>query len=76
MSSKLPDDRRAMFTDAYRFYEEHWDMPDTAEAWEEAASQLCPIINRYNKHPLIRNLIMALYDTMDEECKEIRRAIG
>ena len=73
--AKLPDDRRAAFTAAYRFYEQHWDMPDTVEAWTEAASQLGPVSKEHGDTPLIRNLLMACYQTIDDENADARKAL-
>lgn len=73
--AKLPDDRRAAFTAAYRFYEEHWDMPDTVEAWTKAAEEIGTVCAENGNTPLVRNLIMACYQTIDDENAEARKAL-
>ena len=73
--SKLPDDRRSIFADVYGFYERHWDMPDTTEAWTEAAREMGAVSVRHGNSPLAMNLLMAVYDTIDKEFKAVREAL-
>lgn len=74
--SKLPDDRRAVFTDIYGYYERHWDMPDTAEAWKDAAEQMGVISTKHGNTPLVKNLLMACFQTIDDENRVIRKAVN
>ena len=74
--TKLPDERREAFTAAYRFYESHWDMPDTAEAWESCAKEAGAIASGHGNTTLITELIMACYQAIDKENAEARRLIN
>ncbi len=74
--SRLPDDRRSIFTDVYQYYEAHWDMPDTVEAWQEAAEQLGRISQKHGGNVLVNKLLAACYDAMDDERRVVRRMIS
>jgi hypothetical protein len=74
--AKLPDERRAAFTAAYRFYEEHWDMPDTVGAWESCARDAATVAAEHGNTPLISELIMACYQAIDRENAVARRMIN
>lgn len=74
--AKMSEEDRAAFTDAYRYFESHWDMPDTVEAWEQCASEIGPLTEKYADSILISQLLMACYDTIDKRRAEIRRIIN
>ena len=74
--SKLPEDRREIFKEVYNFYEQNWDMPDTDEAWQKLALQLGPLAEKHGNTHLIRNLLMACYETISDEIKDAREAIN
>lgn len=74
--SKLPDDRRSVFADVYGYYERHWDMPDTEEAWTGAAEQMGAISTKHGNSPLVMNLLMACFQTIDDENRAIRKAVN
>lgn len=73
--SKLPEDRREMFTDAYRYYESHWDMPCTVDAWEKAAKDMCEVARKHDNNGLIARLLLAVYDTISEEHRRMMEQI-
>lgn len=74
--AKLPDDQRAVFTDAYQFYESHWDMPDTTEAWRDVAEQIGSISTKHGNTALVKRLLTACFDTIDDERRAIREMIN
>lgn len=74
--AKLPDDRRAIFADIYKFYEENWDMPDTPEAWEELARKLKPLHDKHHGSNLVKRLMFACYDAINDDYKEVRNALS
>lgn len=74
--AKLPDDRRAAFTAAYRFYEEHWDMPDTVEAWTQCTKDVADVCAENGNTILIKELTMACFNAVDTENAEARRLIN
>ena len=73
--AKLPQEQREIFADVYGFYERHWDMPDTAEAWEACASELGPISTKHGNTPLVQYLLTACYDAIDRDRKIVREAL-
>ena len=73
--SKLPEDKRSAFAAAYRYYEEHWDMPDTDEAWTEAAHQMGMIALEHGNTTLIQELLMACYQTIDLDNDAVRKVL-
>ena len=70
--AKLPEDKRKAFTDAYRFYETNWDMEDTEENWHKCAAELGPVDVANGSSRLIRNLMNALYETINEDIKDAK----
>jgi len=75
MAAITEEDRNA-FTEAYRFYEQHWDMPDTAEEWDECARHVAEIIPKYEDKNLIGELLMACYSAIDRRRAEIRKILN
>lgn len=73
--AKLPEEKRAVFTDAYRFYEEHWDKPDSVEEWEARAKELAELCNKHDCSPLAKNLILGAFGAMEDEARIVREAI-
>lgn len=74
--AKLSEDARDIFADAYRFYESHWDDPDNVDSWVKRAEEIGKIVQKHGGNRLAVNLLMACYQTMDEDTKAIRQAIG
>lgn len=74
--AKLPDDKRAVFTDIYKFYEENWDMPDTVEAWKALAEKMKPLSEKHGGTHLVNNLMLACYQTINDDYKEVRDALS
>lgn len=74
--AKLPDDRRSVFTDVYQYYEAHWDMPDTSEAWKGAAEQVEAISTKHGNSALAKRLLTACFDAIDDERRAIREMIN
>ena len=73
--AKLPEDRRAIFTDVYKFYESHWDMPFTVEAWEQAARDVAELVRKHDSNPLMIKLVFAAYDAISDEQKVMMEVI-
>lgn len=70
--AKLSETERQAFTDAYRFWERHHDMPNTVEAWDGGSDEIKEIISRYEDPELVGNLLSALFLTID---RRIRREL-
>lgn len=65
--SKLPQNLRAMHTDAYAFCERFHTMGNTPEEWEEAANTMSSVAAHHDHHPLAEKLLFAVYDWLDAE---------
>lgn len=74
--AKLPDDRRAAFTAAYRFYERNWDMPDTSEAWQECIKDMRTVCSEHDNSPMIIELTMGCLMAIDRENAIARKVIN
>lgn len=65
--TKLPQNLRAMHTDAYAFCEKYFSMGNTPEEWEETANTMNSVAAHHNFHPLAERLLFAVYDWLDAE---------
>ena len=65
--AKLPQELRAMHTDAYAFCERFYTMGNKPEEWEEAANVMNSVAAHHNHHPLAQKLLFAVYDWLDAE---------
>lgn len=74
--AKLPEEKRNAFSAAYRFYEAHWDMPDTEEAWTECARDMAQIATEHKNTELITEFLMACFQVIDLENRAARRLIN
>lgn len=72
-TTKLSASDRQAFTDAYRFWERHHDMPNTIEAWNRCSDEVKEITAGYDAPELVRNLLSALYLTLDHRHKQERK---
>lgn len=68
-TTKLSASDRQAFTDAYRFWERHHDMPNTVEAWDGGSDEIKEIISRYEDPELVGNLLSALFLTIDRRMR-------
>ena len=73
--SKLPEDRRSVFTDIYKYYEQFWDMPDDVDNWKKCAEGMGAVVSKHSGSVLARHLVLACYSAIEEEYKAVRRAI-
>ena len=73
--SKLPEEKREVFTVAYRYYEEHWDMPNTGEAWTKAVDQMRQIIDKYGYSPLLSGILLACNDEIEKDQRGTRKVV-
>lgn len=65
--SKLPQNLRSMFTDAYAFCEQFHGMGNDPQQWEKAADVMRSVAEHHNDHPLAVNLLYSVYDWLDLE---------
>lgn len=69
MSAKLPEDIRSMYTDAYRLHETFCGMGNTAEEWAACARSTGETCSRHGNHPLMMDLLLAVYMHLERERK-------
>ena len=68
-ATKLSSSDRQAFTDAYRFWERHHDMPNTVEAWDRCSDEVKEITAGYEEPELVGNLLSALFLTLDRRMR-------
>ena len=61
----MTEQERQAFTDAYRYYERHEHIQTDTE-WEKAADEMA-MIYEGNKSKLVKNLLMAVYESIGKE---------
>lgn len=71
----LPKDRREIFSDIYRLYERYWNIPDVESAYVECIKEMAEINKKHGGTPLVKNLLLALYDSIDQENRIAREAL-
>lgn len=64
---KLPEDIRAMYTDAYRLHETFHGMENNLQNWVDVAKASDQVCNKHGNHPLIIALAVAVSDQLERE---------
>ena len=67
--SKLPENIRSMYTDAYKLHEMFSDMGNTEAEWERFGGMMRDVSVHHNNHPLMMALINAVSDQLERERK-------
>ena len=62
--------RRDMFADVYRFRQKYSDPEPTEEFWDACANEMSEICLRHNNHPLIVDLLIAVYGDIERVMTE------
>ena len=61
-----------IFMEAESFYKKYRNMIGTEEEWTAAAQDMVDSYNRSNKCDLMKNLLLAVFDTLSERQKNMR----
>lgn len=65
--SKLPDDIRSMYTDAYRLHETFTGIGNNPDDWVRCTGTISEVCVHHNNHPLMLALAVAVFDQLDRE---------
>lgn len=63
----LPDNIRNIWADAFRFYATFEGMGNTPEDWGKCYETALALCKKYEDHPLITELLVAVYVALDEQ---------
>lgn len=66
MTQKMPQDLRDMWTDAYKYHAAIETMGNTVADWEHAYQMAMEIYNKYDRHPLVLKLLLAVYEYVEQ----------
>lgn len=73
MTTKLTEEEREVWKDAYRLHEKYHDMKGTEEDWTSFAADLGPVTSKYEHSPKTKRLayamLLALYTWFEDEQK-------
>ena len=67
MSVKLPENIRAMYSDAYKLHETLYDMGNTPEDWTRCHELMVQTTVKHGEHPLIVALAVAIADQLERD---------
>lgn len=60
--SKLPQELRDIWTDAYKYHAAIEPMGNSLDDWKRAYEMALGIIRKYNNHPLAMKLVLDVYE--------------
>lgn len=67
MSVKLPENIRAIYTDAYKLHETLCDMGNTPEDWLRCHELMVQGCAKHGEHPLMVALAVAITDQLERD---------
>ena len=75
MHGPVTDQEWQIFKEAYLYFEAHCDPPanqaeNACDWWSVAANDVAEVDNRWNGYPLMRELLLAIYNYLDYKAKE------
>lgn len=75
MTGAVTAEEREIFSEAYHFFEKYNDPPANqedfaADWWQECAKDVGSLDNHWKDHPLMRELLLAIYAYLDDKAKE------
>lgn len=70
MSPKLPENIRAMYTDAYRLHETLVTMGNTPEDWQKCHQLMVETSAKHHDHPLFISLAVAITEQLERDRSE------
>lgn len=72
----MTDAENRIFRDAFRFFSAHSSPPPVADSeaslawWEAAAKDIGEVSARWQNHPLMDKLLIAIYEYLEQKAKE------
>ena len=81
MYGTVSNEEREMFRDAYKYFANHSQPPanqdvDANDWWETAATEIAALDHRWKGYPLMRKLLLAIYDYMGYKAKEKTKEVA
>ena len=75
MHGKVTDQEWEIFKEAYQFFAEFCDPPANQEDdciawWTKAAKAIAAVDNKWKDYPLMRGLLLAIYEGIENKAKE------
>lgn len=67
MSTKLPEEIRAMYTDAYKLHETLYDMGNSVDDWKRCVRLMRDVTVRHKEHPLMVALAVAISEQLERD---------
>lgn len=64
---KIPDDIRAIYTDAYRLHETFHGMENNLQNWADLAKVSDEVCKKHGNHPLMIALAVAVSEQLERE---------
>ena len=65
----MPEELRAVWTDLYRFYEQHRGLGNTVDDWMKTSEESAALVAKHRNF-LCERMMMALLDVLEKERKE------
>ena len=65
--TKLPNEIRSIYADAYKLHETLCDMPNTPEAWLKVCDLMSETTAKHNGHPLMVALAAAVFEQLERD---------
>lgn len=81
MHGTVSNEEWDIFRDAYQFFAAHADPPANQDAhavdwWTQTAQDVCELDNRWTEIPLMRRLLLGIYEYLDFKAKEKTKEVA
>lgn len=75
MSGDITNEEREIFREAYQYFAAYCTPPanqdeDAVAWWTAAAKEVCTLDHKWQEYPLMRGLLLAIYEYMEHKAKE------
>lgn len=75
MNSDITNEEREIFREIYQYFASHCCPPanqdeDAVDWWTEAAKDVCALDHKWKDYPLMRGLLLAIYEYLEQKSKE------
>ncbi len=75
MSGDITNEEREIFREAYQYFAAYCTPPanqdeDAVAWWTAAAKDVCTLDHKWQGYPLMRGLLLAIYEYMEHKAKE------
>ena len=75
MSGDITNEEREIFREAYQYFAAYCTPPANQDEeavawWTAAAKDVCTLDNKWQGYPLMRGLLLAIYEYMEHKARE------